>query len=183
MNPNPNMLDFVKAMSDADRLRVIGTLVRGGLSAAEVASQLGMPVQDAFQHLSFLEFVGVVHKADDRYELDPAGLETLSKQQFAEKKRETYTPAPGLDEKSRKVLITFLNVDGTIKQIPSQGPKLRVVLEYLVTAFTPGVDYTEKEVNTILRRFHLDTAGLRRDLIDSRLMARESDGSRYWRVE
>jgi hypothetical protein len=44
------------------------------------------------------------------------------------------------------------------------------------------VNYTEKEVNTILRRFHLDTAGLRRDLVDANMLARESDGSRYWRV-
>jgi hypothetical protein len=44
------------------------------------------------------------------------------------------------------------------------------------------VDYTEKEVNTILRRFHVDVSGLRRDLIDSGLMARASNGSRYWRL-
>ena len=44
-------------------------------------------------------------------------------------------------------------------------------------------NYTEKEVNTILRRFHLDVVGLRRGLIDSGLMARESNGSRYWRLQ
>ena len=95
----------------------------------------------------------------------------------------SYVPAPDLDAKSRKVLVTYLNADGSVKQIPQQAAKLRVVLEYLVTAFTPGVDYTEKEINTILRRFHVDVSGLRRDLIDSGLMARESNGSRYWRVE
>ncbi len=80
------------------------------------------------------------------------------------------------------MLASHLNKDGTIKQIPSQPAKLRVILDYLITAFTPGVNYTEKEVNTILRRFHLDTAGLRRDLVDANMLARESDGSRYWRV-
>jgi hypothetical protein len=38
-------------------------------------------------------------------------------------------------------------------------------------------------VNQILRRFHEDTSGLRRDLVDANLLARISDGSRYWRVE
>lgn len=182
MNPNPQLLDFVKAMSDAERLRVIGALVRAPLDAAATAAQLGMPLPDAFQHLEFLAFAGVVRKEEGRYALDPRGLEALSKKQFAQK-RETYTPAPDLDDKSRKVLVNHLNPDGTIRQIPSQAAKLRVVLEYLVTAFTPGVNYTEKEVNSILRRFHLDTAGLRRDLIDAGLMKRESDGSRYWRPE
>jgi hypothetical protein len=79
------------------------------------------------------------------------------------------------------VLVTYLNSDGSIKQIPQQAAKLRVILNYLVTAFTPGVDYTEKEVNTILCRFHVDVSGLRRDMIDSGLMARESNGSRCWR--
>ncbi len=182
MNLDPQMLDFVKAMSDAERLRVIGILVRGSQDAPGTAAQLGMSVRDAFQHLEFLASVGVVRKDAERYELDPTGLEALSKKQFAQK-RETYTPAPGLDERSRKVLVNHLNPDGTIRQIPSQAARLRVILEYLVTAFMPGADYTEKEVNTILRRFHLDTAGLRRDLVDAGLMDRESDGSRYWRVE
>jgi hypothetical protein len=43
--------------------------------------------------------------------------------------------------------------------------------------------YTEKEVNMILARFHEDTPGLRRDLVDAGLLARERDGSRYWRPE
>ena len=182
MNDSPNMLDFVKAMSDADRLRIIGVLARAGATAAEVASLLGMPPTDASDHLASLELVGVVRQDGDKYELDLAGLEALSKKQFAGQKRETYIPAPGLEESARKVLVNHLNPDGTIRQIPSQARKLRVILDYLVTAFTPGVDYTEKEVNTILRRFHLDTAGLRRDLVDTRLLARESDGSRYWRT-
>ena len=43
--------------------------------------------------------------------------------------------------------------------------------------------YTEKEVNLILARFHEDTSGLRRNLVDAGLLARERDGSRYWRPE
>jgi hypothetical protein len=182
MNGNLDMLDFVKAMSDADRLRIIGVLARAGATAAEVAAQLGMPQEDVLEHLESLSAVGILHKTEERYELDSKGLESLSKKQFSEKKRESYTPAPELDEKSRRVLVNHLNPDGTIRQIPSQVGKLRVILDYLVTAFTPGMNYTEKEVNSILRRFHLDTAGLRRDLVDARLLARESDGSRYWRV-
>lgn len=38
-----------------------------------------------------------------------------------------------------------------------------------------------EEVNFIIRRFHLDTAGLRRDMIDRGMLQRKSDGSQYWR--
>jgi hypothetical protein len=126
--------------------------------------------------------VGAVRETDGTYALAEEGVEALAKNQFA-RPREVYVPAPHLDAKARKVLVTFLNADGSIRQIPTQPEKLKVILDYLVAAFTPGVDYTEKEVNTIIRRFNVDTSGLRRDLIDSGLMARESNGSRYWRPQ
>lgn len=186
MDSQPKVLDFVKAISDVERLRVIGVLTRGSANASQVAESLGVPFRDAMNHLAFLADAGVVRvisaqqKQDELYELDPSGLEKLSHQQFAGK-REAYVPAPELDEKTRKVLVAYLNADGSIRQIPNQPAKLRVILDYIVSAFTPGANYTEKEVNTILRRFHVDVASLRRDLIDSGRMARESDGSRYWR--
>ena len=114
------------------------------------------------------------------YELNTGKLENLARVQLR-KEKEEYIPAPDLDQKSRKVLATCLNPDGTIKQLPPQPGKLKVILEYLIQAFTPGLDYTEKEVNTIIRRFHVDVSGLRRDLIDAGLLDRERDGSRYWR--
>ena len=183
MNEKPEILDFVKAMSDVDRLRIIGLLAQKSATIKQVADELHMPFRDAFQHLSFLAFVEAVRETDGTYALAEDAVEALAKNQFA-RPREVYVPAPHLDAKSRKVLATFLNPDGSIRQIPTNQPeKLKVILDYLVAAFTPGVDYTEKEVNTIIRRFNVDTAGLRRDLIDSGLLARESDGSRYWRVE
>jgi hypothetical protein len=48
------MLDFVKAMSDADRLRIIGVLARRPAAAAQVAGELGMQLREALNHLSFL---------------------------------------------------------------------------------------------------------------------------------
>jgi len=186
MDTQPEMLDFVKAVSDVERLRIIGALTRGPARASDIAENLGISFRDAISHLAFLAFVNVVkeqpaeRKQDEVYELEPAGLEKLSHQQFAGR-RESYTPAPDLDNKTRKVLATHLNADGSVRQIPHQPAKLRVILEYIVAVFTPDANYTEKEVNTILRRFHLDVAGLRHDLIDAGLMQRESDGSRYWR--
>jgi hypothetical protein len=97
------------------------------------------------------------------------------------KPRETYTPAPDLDAEKRKVLRTCLNPDGSIKQIPQQPAKLRVILDYLIEAFTPGAVYTEKEVNLIIKRFNADVSGLRRDLVDAGMLMLERDGSKYWR--
>jgi hypothetical protein len=73
-------------------------------------------------------------------------------------------------------------VDGRLVSIPSKRSRRQVVLEYIVTRFTPGVRYHEREVNAILLTFHPDIASLRRYLVDHELLARDSDGTSYWRI-
>jgi len=161
---------------------VIGALVRGRATQAEIAEQLHIPVRDVFQHLSFLAHVGVVREEGGVYDLDEKAIETLARGQF-EGKRPAYEAKEAKQEDVRKVLKNFLNADGTLKQIPQEGKKMVIILNFILDAFPFDTNFTEKEVNTILRRFHVDTATLRRNLIDYGLMARESDGSRYWRVK
>jgi len=181
MNTNPEMLDFLKAMSDADRLRIIGLLTQQRASRADIVAKLNLPLRDVVDHLAFLEFVGVLSQKEDVYELNNDKIASLARDNLA-KKRPSYVPAPDLDDKSKKVLKAYLNADGSIKQIPSQPAKLLVLLNYLTQAFAPSTNYTEKEVNQILRRFHEDTAALRRYLVDAKMLDREGNGSRYWRI-
>jgi hypothetical protein len=186
----PNMLDFVKAMSDPDRLKIIGALSQGPLTASRAAEAAGLPFRAAINHLAFLEHVGILNvrvaekKQDEVYELDPSALERLSRQEF-EGKRPVFAPEPDLETERRKTLAAFLNPDGSIRQIPnsrSQAAKFRIILEHVAAAFEPGKTYTEREVNAVLKGFHADIAGLRRDLVDAGMLARERDGSKYWRT-
>ncbi len=180
MDDQPEVLDFVKAVSDPDRLRVISVLAQHPATIRQVAAQLDMPFRDAFSHLGMLEFAGVVHKAGDVFTLDTEALEKLSKQQFSERQKPSIS-LPDMEPKSRRVLETFLKPDVEHRQLPAQASKLRIVLEYVVAVFEPGAQYTEKEVNAILRRLYPDVASLRRALVDAGLLKRESDGSKYWR--
>jgi hypothetical protein len=182
MNTQPEVLDFVKAMASAERLRVIGALARGRATQSEIAEQLHLPVRDVFNHLAFLVNVGVVSEMNGYYDLNEKAIESLARGQF-EGTRPVYEANEEKQEDVRKVLKAYLNADGTIKQIPPEGRKLLIILNYVLDAFAPDATYTEKEVNTIIRRFHVDTASLRRAFIDHGLLARESDGSRYWRVK
>jgi hypothetical protein len=175
------MLDYVKAMSDPNRLRIIGLLSQKSATRAEVAEKLKLSPKDSLTHLGFLEFIGVVTQTDGVFTLNNDKLAVLAKEKLAEA-RPSFVPAEWLDEKSKKILKAHLNADGSIKQIPA-SPKLQVILNYLVEFFEYDKNYTEKEVNTILRKYNEDTAGLRRDLVDAGMLARESDGSRYWRVK
>ena len=49
-----------------------------------------------------------------------------------------------------------------------------------MTQFEEGVRYTEAQVNAIIKRYHADSATLRRELIGNKLMQRENGF--YWRV-
>jgi hypothetical protein len=182
MNENNELLSFVKALASADRLRIVGVLVRGKATQSDIAEQLHLPIKDVFNHLSFLVHVGVVTETEGIYDLDEKAIESFARGQF-EGKRPAFETEEDKPEDVRKVLKNFLNADGTLKQIPPMGNKLLIVLNFIVGAFAYDTDYTEKEVNTILRRFHMDTAALRRYLVDHKLLARESDGTRYWRVQ
>ncbi|MCB0103274.1 MAG: DUF2087 domain-containing protein [Anaerolineales bacterium] len=175
------MLDFVKAMSDPDRLRIVGLLSQKSASRKEIAEQLNLSPKDSLTHLGFLEFIGVVHQTDGVFTLNEDKLATVGKERFfAENKG--FIPPEELDEFSKKILRTYLNEDGSIRQIP-ESKKIQPILKYLAGQFEFDKNYTEREVNTIIKRFHEDTAGLRRDLIEAGLLARESDGSKYWKVQ
>jgi hypothetical protein len=183
MKDEEAMLDFVKALAHADRLKIVGMLAQKPASMQEIAEGLSLPAREAFNHLSFLEYVGVVHKKGDEYILDTNGLEILAKNQL-EGSRPAFTPDKDLEPDRRKTLTSFLNPDGSIRQIPNsrtQAVKFRIILEYVLGAFEPNTIYTEKEVNAILHRFNEDVASLRRALVDAGLLDRKRDGSQYWR--
>jgi hypothetical protein len=78
------------------------------------------------------------------------------------------------------VLRNFLTADGRLHTIPSQRPKLLVVLDHLAQDFELGRTYPEAEVNVILERFHPDYAALRRYLVEDQFLTRED--SVYWRT-
>jgi ArsR family transcriptional regulator, arsenate/arsenite/antimonite-responsive transcriptional repressor len=176
------MLDYVKAMSDPIRLRIIGLLTQESATRKEIAERLNLSPKDSLTHLGFLEFVGAVMQTDGVYTLNKDKLAVLGKEKLADL-HPSYTPPETLDEKSRKVLKSVLDAQGHIKQIPLLPAKLRPLLEYLIPNFEFDRDYTEREVNEVLRRFNEDTASLRRHLVDAGLLAREDNGSRYWRVK
>jgi hypothetical protein len=181
MENQSDVLSFVKAMASADRLRIVGLLSQAPKRVVEVASALGVHSSEVIRHLEQLTASGVVREADGVYALDEKAVESLARGQFEGKRPIYETKEEGDDV--RKVLKNYLNADGSLKQLPPMGNKLLIILHFIVTAFDFDANYTEKEVNTILRRFHLDTAALRRYLVDHGLMARDSYGTKYWRVK
>lgn len=80
-----------------------------------------------------------------------------------------------------KRLLPFLDAAGRLKQYPAKRAKQLLALEYLASKFERGRNYSEAEVNELLRTWHSfgDWALLRRDLYDADFLNRDKWGKAY----
>lgn len=79
----------------------------------------------------------------------------------------------------------FLDVEGRIKKWPAKNSLKIEVVKYIADKFEEDRFYSEKEVNDIINQWHTydDYFMLRRGMIEYKLLARERDGSKYWKVK
>lgn len=184
---NKELLNFFKALADANRLKIVGLLAQDEFSVEQLAEMLNLKASTVSHHLSRLSEAGLVSARAEGYyniyRLETKSLEEMAERLLARDTLPEIASDVDMDAYDRKVIQDYSLPDGRLKTLPSKGKKLEVLLEYIAKSFEHGVDYSEKEVNEILARFHTDVTSLRRDLIEYRFLDRERDGSRYWLVE
>lgn len=184
VNETNELLEFFKALADANRLKIIGLLAQNDLTVEEMAAILDVRPSTVSHHLSTLARAGLVSARAESYyniySLNVDHLNSMSKRLLSEETLKAQVEDVDLNAYDRQVVENFTGRDGRLKALPSQYKKLMAVLRYVVQAFEPGQRYSEKQVNEILARYHEDTAQLRRDLVDSGLMRREGGGGAYW---
>lgn len=179
------LLSFFKALSDANRLKIVGLLAQGEYTGEQLSALLELRPSTISHHLSQLIQVGLVRARADGYysvyRLDQSALEAMAKRLLSREDLPAIVADVDLDAYDRKVLKDFSLPDGRLKNIPAQLKKRKVILRHVVLSFEEGERYPETEVNEILLRFHPDTASLRRALVDHMLL--ERDRGIYWRTE
>lgn len=183
-NPTESLVRFFKVLAEPNRLKIIGILAQKPRSVEEIADLLGIGVSTASHHLSRLAKAGLVSaRAEGYYSIYALHTETLRDMARTLLKSEDLPRLAGdagQDPLDRKVLATFTNPDGSIKAFPVQEKKFLVLVRHALKAFEPGVRYTEKRVNEILKGYNEDTARLRRAFVDHGFMRREGGGGMYW---
>jgi predicted transcriptional regulator len=189
------LLSLFKTLSDETRLRIIGLLSHEPLRVRDLAERLELTEPTISHHLSNLRERGLVNVnmvgtshiyALDRRSLERQinlvyRLETIAAAQAAPTPDMSWIDALDLDDADRKTFKDYFS--GTrLKSIPTKEKKLLPILEWLAQKFAPGVRYTEREVNAILKEIHPDYARLRRELVETHLLSREGGGGAYWRT-
>jgi len=180
-NQMQTLLSFFKALGDESRLKIVGMLAQEERSVDELAAMLDLKEPTVSHHLARLREIGLVSMTPDgnrrRYRLETDVLQILSKELLMEETIASVSDATSENAWDQKVLDTFLDGD-RITQIPRSFKKKMVLVHWLAAKFEPGVRYSEKEVNEIIKRHHEDYALFRREMVDARLMQREA--GIYW---
>lgn len=179
------LLNFFKALGNESRLKIIGILANRECTVSELAAMLDLKEPTVSQHLFMLKQEGLVEMRPDGnhryYSFNVKRLHNLNKDIFSrENLAALVQPFEEVgDAWERKVLNTYFQ-DGRITQFPVSEKKLQVILKWIVQHFEEGTEYTEKQVNEILKEFNEDYATLRRSLVDSEYLRREK--GIYWKI-
>jgi DNA-binding HxlR family transcriptional regulator len=172
-----HLVEIFKALGDATRLRILGTVAERPRPGKELGELLSVSAPTMSHHLAKLVAAGLVSvKRDGQshiYRLDERALAATSRL-VTQREEPVLSAGQDHDDDSReraKVLRDFF--DGArLKQIPAQRKKRVIVLQHLMKRFDPTRTYGEKEVSAILREAHEDFATLRRELVDYGFMSR-----------
>jgi DNA-binding transcriptional ArsR family regulator len=177
------LLDLLKALAHESRLRILGLLATRERSVSELAELLDLKEPTVSHHLAKLHELGLVGMRSAGtthfYQFNGDALRRLNRELLTPEQVTTLGHDFEGEAWERKVLRSFL-VDDRLTKIPDTRKKRLVILKWLVGQFEEGVRYSEQQLNAILKRYHPDTATLRREFIANRLMQRENGV--YWRV-
>ena len=72
--------------------------------------------------------------------------------------------------------------DGKLTNIPKKKKNKQLIFDQIIEKFQYNNDYSEKEVNDILKEIYPDFAILRRYLVDWKLLERDKYGNTYRKI-
>ena len=169
------ILQFCKAMADESRLKIVGLLSNTEHSVQDLAALLNLKEPTVSHHLAVLKELDLVRlRAEGNvhwYRLRSDVLRKISRAAFSTENIARIAVSAEADGWDRKVLDNFVRGE-RLTEIPVSRKKRWVILKWLLQDFEPGANYSEADVNAILKRHHEDCATLRRELIGYRMLAR-----------
>ncbi len=137
---NDDLLQFFKALADANRLRIVGLLAHRPYAVEELAVALELRPSTVSHHLKRLSAAGLVRsEAQGHYHVYALDVERLQararKLGEPDALREIERPVDGVDAYDARVLSTFLDEEGRLAQVPMKRKKFAVILRHALRLF------------------------------------------------
>lgn len=168
-------LRLFKALADESRLKIVGLLAGSERNVQELAAALGLKEPTVSHHLAVLRAAGLAGMRTEGtihwYRLDLDALRAASRSMLSREKLATFAGPADAAGAERKVLSAFIEND-RIKDIPVPRKKRWMVLKWLAARLPQGESFPENQLNEILKRYHWDTATIRREMVGYRMLTR-----------
>lgn len=172
-------LELLKLLADETRLEILNILLREDSYVEKIACELSLTPATICYHLKKMESAGVVNCSRSQfYIIYSLNREIFDKPLFELIKDDKIV---NTEEKYKKSVISNFFRYGKLTQLPTQRKKREIVLSEILKLFEPDREYTEKEVNEIILRYHEDYCTIRREMISFGMMTR--DHETYRRVK
>lgn len=86
------------------------------------------------------------------------------------------------EEEKNEALVKYFNNENDLKLMlfPKKQKQKYLCFLWIISLFAKNINYTEKEVNEILKKVYPDYVMIRRYLVDYGLISRTENGSSYW---
>lgn len=166
-------LELLKLLADETRLEILNILLKEDSYVEKIACELSLTPATICYHLKKMESAGVVNCSRSQfYIIYSLNREIFDKPLFAFIKDEKTVDT---EEKYRKTVLSNFFKYGRLTQIPTQRKKREIVLSEILRQFESDREYTEKEVNEIILRYHEDYCTIRREMIAFGMMTRHHE--------
>jgi hypothetical protein len=162
-------------LAEPERLKVVAAIALGAAEPDDVLAATGLDPRTVARAIGRLRASGLVAYGPGGLSVNTGAIKVAAREAADDPEPEDYGVA---DPATASVLRAFIR-DGRLQSIPTQRSKRLVVLEHIAMTFEPGVRFSEREVDTMLRAWHPDHAALRRYLVDEGFLDREA--GEYWR--
>lgn len=174
-----------KYLTLTENQRELFTLIRGGFTDAQIAVKTGIsPSTARHQRFVFREkakqarmYLAVYELATEKKQ--PEGEQILPVHGGAKMIDERYEVTTAESDKIIENAFSSLS-PLKLKVFPAKEKKKLVILAKIAGQYEKGREYTEKEINAILKDIYDDYVTLRRYLIEYGFMKRTIDGGQYW---
>jgi hypothetical protein len=168
-------LDFFKALADESRLRIVAMLAEREHNVQDIARRLNLREPTISHHLAILrelDLVAVRAEGTVRwYRLNDAVLRRFRSEVLGRDNLARIASGIASNDWQAKVLANFLDGERLIK-IPDTRRKRWVILRWIAAKFDARADYTEAQVNEIIKRHNEDAAFIRREMVGEKIFVR-----------
>jgi len=165
---------LLKILADETRLEILGILLKEDSYVEKIACELSLTPATICYHLKKMESAGVVNCSRSQFYI----IYSLNRDIFNKPLYELIKKDDAVvdtEEKYKKEVISNFFKYGRLTQIPTQRKKREIVLFEILKLFETDREYSEKEVNEIILRYHEDFCTIRREMIAFGMMTRDHE--------